>query len=709
MDKESKSLDPFVLTLNHGETFGVFDRYGDILSSVNTTQGIFFEGARHISHIDFEINGERPLLLSSTIREDNDSLTVDLANKKFELNGREVGEGTIHIKKEINIRNNAYHEEICFKNFNPFAVAFEATIEFDADFSDVFELRGFSCEQCKPDTKNNVENRTIIFSYLGRDKVKRYTEVNSSEKKCSMQDRVIHLKLNLEPYESSKTSFDANFTRDIPEKLTYLYEGGINRKTINMGELKNLVPFIHTDNGHFNHWVRRSALDLVALFSCYGSDLYPMAGVPWYNTPFGRDGMVTAFQTLFAAPFMAKNVLKYLAKNQAMEDDPMSDAEPGKIMHELRRGELSNIGALPFRKYYGATDSTFLFIWLAQLYQSRTGDNDTINQIWENIEAALDWCENFADLDDDGFYEYQKRNPRGLDNQCWKDSHDSISHKYGELAESPIAVCEIQGYAYRAFKAAAKLYARRGNDQKAGYWRDKAKELKSRFNKVFWMEDSNFLALALDKNKKLCKVRSSNAAHCLSTGIVDISKAKKLANECLKKDMFTGWGIRTLSSEEERYNPMSYHNGSIWPHDNAMIAFGLKKYGFVEHFHVLAKAMFSTASRMDLLRLPELFCGFQRVSHERPTLYPVSCSPQAWASGSVFLLIQSMLGLKVDHLHKKVSFERPALPQFLNHLSVVDLSVDGGKITFEINRINDLEATVVIKERPEGWRVSVNK
>ena len=714
MKEQAKHLDPFTMALNHGETFGVFDRQGDIVNIGKTPQGIFFEGSRHLSLLEFSVNGQKPLLLSSTIREDNDSLTVDLANRPLKYAHKEAPESSVHIKKKQSIENDSYFENVSVKNFNSFEVQLSIVIRFGADFIDVFELRGFYCDQCPAAPQSVRSKDSLAFRYVGRDGILRTSSVRISRQSDGIDVRAeensLIVEATLASMQREEFAFVVEFGREVPEDKKSLFEGELNRKSLSLENLKEDMPKVESSNSHFNHWVNRSSLDLLALMSSYGDNLYPMAGVPWYNTPFGRDGMITGMQTLLVSPFIAKNTLLFLARHQARERSDSADAEPGKILHELRKGELANIGALPFKKYYGAADSTFLFVWLAQIYFFRTGDKETLDELWPAIENALDWALESADLDGDGFYEYQKRNKKGLDNQCWKDSWDSISHEDGKLASTPLAVCEIQAYAYRAFKAAAKLYDFIDRPEEARFWKAKAKDLKRRFNERFWLEDKQFIALALDNDKRACSVFSSNPGHCLATGILEETKALKVGERLFSKDLFTGWGIRTLGENERRFNPMSYHNGAVWPHDNSLIAYGLKKTGQDQLFMELAEALYDTTMRMELLRLPELFCGFERVENESPTLYPVSCSPQSWASAVVFLLIESMLGVKIKSLEKTVYFERPCLPVWLSWITIKELDVGrGGRFSFNARRARDGEATIEILKRPKGWKVFINK
>jgi len=419
---------------------------------------------------------------------------------------------------------------------------------------------------------------------------------------------------------------------------------------------------VQSANDRFNAWFSRSLSDLNMMTIGNPEPDYPYAGVPWFSTVFGRDGIITALESLWLDSRIAKGVLEYLAVTQATSHIPDAEAEPGKIVHETREGEMAALGEVPFRRYYGSVDSTPLFIMLAGAYYERTADLALVRALWPNIERALSWIDNYGDLDGDGFVEYQRRSSKGLVQQGWKDSSDSVFHADGSLAEPPIALCEVQGYVYAAKKHAAVLARALGDSQKATSLDAEAEKLQRAFEQAFWCKDLSTYALALDSRKQPCRVRTSNAGHCLYTGVASPERAKQVAEILLGPDFYSGWGVRTVSSEEKKYNPLSYHNGSVWPHDNALLAAGLSRYGLTREASSILAAIFEASTFFELNRLPELLCGLHKRNGEGPTLYPVACSPQAWSAAAPFLLLSASLGLSLNAQQGCIELNRPSLP-----------------------------------------------
>jgi glycogen debranching enzyme len=466
-----------------------------------------------------------------------------------------------------------------------------------------------------------------------------------------------------------------------------------------MRQLTTRSASVETSNNIFNEVLCQAMADLNMLMTETPQGRYPYAGIPWYSTTFGRDGLITALQMLWVDPRVAKGVLRRLAHFQAKAVDPLADAAPGKILHEMRGGEMAALREVPFSQYYGSVDSTALFVLLAGRYFERTGDEKTLIELWPAIEAGLAWIDGPGDPDQDGFVEYQRATEKGLANQGWKDSYDAIFHADGQLAEGNIALAEVQGYVYAAKQLAARCALRLGKPDHAKKLEAEAKALADRFEKAFWCEELGTYALALDGNKRPCKVRTSNAGQVLFSGMIREDRARLVAADLMRPHFFSGWGIRTVALGEVRYNPMSYHDGSIWPHDNALIALGFARYGLKHSVAHLFKGLFDAATYMDLRRLPELFCGFRREKRRGPTLYPVACAPQAWASATAFTLLEAALGIEFDAARSEIRLRNPHLPAFLNEVMLRDLQLGDSSVDLRISRHGDDVALEVLRTR----------
>ena len=705
----STIVDPLRLIQKDGDIFGIYDRFGDMLPVGKKEQGIYYNGTRYLSHYELRINGMRPLFLSSNIDEDNLLMTVDLTNPDF-YSGTELllRRDSIHIMRSRLLSGAGLLEHIRLKNFCLEEVKLKLEIGVDSDFHDIFEVRGL--KRHKRGTLNDPEYNENGFklSYDGLDGVRRSTELGFQRRPDSMEENTFEFNIELKPGGTEDILVTARCVEGDAQQKQKEYGEALREAKQRIRSHQKTEARIETSNDNFNISIKRSLSDIDMMVTPTPSGPYPYGGIPWYCTPFGRDGIITAIECLWINPELARGVLKYLASMQATGMDRSRAAEPGKIMHEARQGEMASRFEIPFGLYYGSVDATPLFVVLAGLYWRRTGDTALIKKLWKNIEAALDWMKIYGDADADGFLEYIPH-AMGLRNQGWKDSQDSVFHRDGKLAEGPIALCEVQAYLYAAKKEATGLSRLLGKDELAASLRTEAEELKKKFNEVFWDEDLGTYVLALDGNKKPCRVVSSNAGHALFSGIADPEKALRVAESLLSEDVFSGWGIRTIGAKERRYNPMSYHNGSVWPHDNALTAYGLAAYGFTGHFNRVFGGIFDAALRSDLQRLPELFCGFHRRNGVAPTQYPIACSPQTWASGSLIFMLQASLGIYFEADKKMVIFKRPELPNFLTSVYLRNLQAGPRRsVDILISRYGE-DVTLEALRKPEDVHLLIIK
>lgn len=673
--------------MKHGDTFAVFDRHGDIQPVGLGEQGLYHEGTRFLSRMELLLPESRPLLLNSTVTEDNTLFSVDLTNPDVSVNGNvTLPRNTIRIVRSKFLWNSTCYEQLLVQNFAPHAVEVSFTIHFEADFKDIFEVRGLKRHRRGQYLTPKLDSRGVCLAYEGLDGIIRRTLIRSSPKPKEIGASKLGFVTRLRP--KGEVCFylhvicETNQRRHKPVD----YSQGLSEIRHALQNACDTRCDVLTSNEQFNNWLNRSMADLRMMITETPYGPYPYGGIPWYNTVFGRDGIITAMEVLWMNPSLAKGVLDYLAAHQATEVDPKKDAEPGKILHEVRAGEMATLGEIPFGHYYGSVDATPLFIVLAGRYYERTGDLNFIKSIWGNIERALNWINTRGDTDGDGFVEYSKKAHNGLIHQGWKDSPDSVFHADGRDATGAIALCEVQAYVYEAKLRAAKLAEALGYSERTSELTLQAGVLRRRFERAFWCEECSTYALALDGEKRPCRVRTSNAGHCLFAGIASQRHAQKTAATLLSQEMFSGWGIRTVATNEVRYNPMAYHNGSIWPHDNAMIAYGLARYGLKEHAHKILTGLFDASIFIELHRMPEVFCGFARRRGEGITLYPLSCVPQSWAAASVFMCLQACLGLSISASPPRITFHRPILPEYLQEIVIKNLSVGRATVDLILHR-----------------------
>ncbi|HEX3103783.1 MAG TPA: amylo-alpha-1,6-glucosidase [Terriglobales bacterium] len=702
---KSAPTDDRARVLKYGSMFAVFDRLGDISNEGLGEQGIFYEGTRYLSEMTLRLWSERPLLLSSTIEPNNFLFTADLTNLDVSRGDSvAIHRGTLHLLRSRFLWQGVAYEELEFVNYGMEQLSVPLTIFFTADFADIFEVRGTLRGDRGHHLKEERSHNTIVLGYEGLDNVTRRMRITCDPPPDRITGPEMRFELELNPTQPRR--FHLRMECDNGAAANHLSYPQARTRAFNEMQISaKTFPSIHSSNSRFNDWMNRSFADVQMMTIGNREHNFPYAGVPWFSTVFGRDGIITAMETLWITPWIAQGVLQFLAETQATEVDESHEAEPGKILHELRHGEMANLGEIPFARYYGSVDATPLFVMLAGEYYVRTGDKKLIQQLWPNILAAVRWMDDYGDIDGDGFVEYAPHGNKGLVQQGWKDSNDSVFHANGALAVPPIALCEVQGYVYAAKLAAAHLSSELGDEKTCRELESQASTLRRKFEEAFWCEDLGTYALALDGKKRkgqgVCRVRASNAGHCLFTGIASPEHARKTAETLLQADFFSGWGIRTLATKEARYNPLSYHNGSVWPHDNALIASGFGRYGFRNLAGKIMLALLDVSSVMELHRLPELFCGLERRIGEGPTLYPVACSPQAWAAAAPFLLIQSCLGLRIEGARNRVVFERPCLPEGIPQLSIRGLSVGAASVDLFFERQAENVRVQVLEKRGE--------
>jgi glycogen debranching enzyme len=678
----------------------LFDRHGDIVPGSGNSDGIYLHDTRFLSQLELRLNGAQLLLLSSNVQEDNAVLTVDLTNPDLmSRDGIALRGELIHVNRLKYIWQNAVYERFLVHNFDTREHFVTLGIRFGADFADLFEVRGKKRARRGQMSAERRSDASIVLRYLGLDGVERVTFLEFEPAPARLNTATAVFELSLGPGEGVRSvlriACDEGDQRASAGRQFYSSLRTARRALrVSSGRAASL----DSSNSLFNEFARRSVADLYMLLTETTVGPYPFAGIPWFSTPFGRDGILTALFALSVDPSIARGVLRFLAATQSTEFDAERDAEPGKVLHEMRDGEMARLREVPFARYYGSVDATPLFVLLLGEYFKRTGDLDTVRELWPNVQAALRWIDTYGDPDGDGFVEYQRKKADGLINQGWKDSHDAIFHQDGRLAEGPIALCEVQAYVYGAKRHAAVLALALDHSVTAATLAHEADTLREQFEAAFWCDDLSTYALALDGAKEPCRVISSNAGQALLTGIADPARARRVAETLLDPGCFSGWGVRTVARSAARYNPISYHNGSVWPHDNAIIALGFARYGLKSGVLKIFKGLFEAASYMDLRRLPELFCGFAWRRLTAPTLYPVACAPQAWASATVFALVQASLALSFEQGGDEVRFDRPVLPDFLGELHLRGVQARHGEADILLRRYGS-EVSVDITRR----------
>jgi glycogen debranching enzyme len=694
--------------LKHNDVMFVSDLAGDVPAGNDAGLGLYRSDSRFLSTFELRLNGRRPILLNHGVDRAYVA-TFQLSNPVLEPRhgGAAIPKQSLSLRRTRFVHDGV-HERIGLQNCNRHAVEVDLELRFDADFLDIFEVRGYRPERPMGTPEPPVATETgLTFGYRGRDDIRRSTEIvlqpvprlNKGTACVSIrlgpQERYVLLVDMLPLMGGGQPEADFHFDAAL-EALERTYKHWNASCTRWESDNESL------DGG----LIWRNLEDLRVLCDDRPTGLYPTAGVPWYAVPFGRDALITSIQTMALNPDLAVGSLRYLARHQGQKVDPYREEEPGKILHEMRYGELANLGQVPHTPYYGTVDATPLFLVLLVELLNWTADVDLLSELTPNVMAALRWIDEYGDLDGDGLVEYKQHGRIGVRNQGWKDSWDSLIEEHGEPAPLPAALVEVQGYVHRAKSGLARILRRQKQLAKAEKLEAEAEALRARFESAYWMPAEKFYAQALDRDKHQVASISSNPGHCLWSGIVDRERARDVTRRLMAPDMFTGWGVRTLSSRALSFNPMSYHNGSIWPHDNSIIAAGLRRYGYREEAERIAHAVLEAGMRFSDHRVPELFCGFNRDRRfgAGPGEYLVSCSPQAWGAGSLFHLLQVLAGVEVDMFENRLRID-PLDTKLYRRLRVEGMRVGDGVVDFTVECGEGVRVSV--DRKPTGLRVEL--
>lgn len=709
-----KRLQP-TLTLKDDDLFIITDTLGNISGDAsedgNTSLGLFCRDTRFLSRLELQIEGRSPVLLSSTAQK-GFALSVLCANPYVE--GRLPAE-VVGIQRDL-VLNGALFEEFAITNYSRVPIQFEMSLSFDADFADLFQIRGFTREHQgrllrqvvdTPDAMQDftalaLETGQLTLAYQGLDGAVVESRIQFSNlQPDGFKGYTAIWKLELESHETKQIGYRLQpMTSNRPASVVsppMTLRQAIAAESMEEGDWRASATKIRSDNRAFNQVIERAEQDVYLLRQSFGKGKVLAAGIPWFSTLFGRDSIIAAAQTLILDPEIARQTLYTLAHYQGKLEDDWREEQPGKILHELRLGEMARCGEVPHTPYYGTVDATPLWLLLYADYYAWTHDQETLEQLWDTALAAMDWID--RNCRQTGYLAYYLVSKRGLRNQGWKDSEDCIVYRNGELAEGAISLCEVQAYVYAAKMKLSEVARMKKRLDLSDRWQEEARSLQNRFNRDFWVEDQGYCAIALDGEGKAVDGITSNPGHCLGLGILYPDKAKSVAERLQAPDMFNGWGIRTLSSLSPAYNPMGYHIGSVWPHDNGMIAAGLRSLGRVDQALEVAQGVIDMTLQQPYQRPPELFCGYERTADNSPVRYPVACSPQAWASGTIFQFLHIMVNLAPDAPGNYLRIVDPALPESVHHLSLHNLRIGQTLVDLEFERSGNTTACRVTKKR----------
>jgi glycogen debranching enzyme len=694
-DQEQTSTTPLVLKC--GDTFLAADVCGDLLASRQEV-GLFRHGTRFLRTCNLYLEGHRLVPLSHQVAPIGNSCHIDLTNVSFSTGDEDtIEEEAIHFHRFIELEQDTLTQTFRATNFHPTALQFNLTLTIEADFCDLFEVRGFTRKRRGERLPDQQEDGGIVLRYRGLDEIERTTHVEFQPSADYVQSDRIDWLVNLQQGASLEIRITVKMSESSPEKL-------ITEPAAALWHSQRM-PTNQTDDPFFNRLLTCSVQDLMMLSTLTPHGYYPYAGIPRYCCPFGRDGLVTSLTFLPWFPQITRGTLEFLAAYQGKKVDQFTSEEPGKIMHEYRTGEMANCREIPFIPSYTGIDTNALFLMTLGAYIRWTNDLPLLEKLWSNAQAAANWMTDYGDKDGDTFLEYYATVEKKLINQGWKDSWNLITHSDGRLAHPPVALCEVQGYSYAAYQAMSYLAKRLGKNDEAIRWDRAADVLQANFVRDFWWEQEETFYMGLTEHREPCDIVTSNAGQCLWTGIVPGDLAQKVVRRLMREDMFSGWGIRTLSAQTKYYNPMSYHNGSVWPHDSALVGAGFSHYGRKEEAGRILKSLADASQYYEGSRLPELYCGFTRQDGYGPISYPASCSPQAWASNAPFILLSALLGLYPDAERQRLTLDQPMLPDWLNTLEINGIYVGAHRVHLHVIHGRDRTEIVPGRENEVDIRV----
>ncbi len=678
------------LILKQDRLFLITDSQGQITPPGRCGIGLFCDDTRVLSHYCLRFSGGPPSLLSAQVLRMYQA-QIDLAISDQALGGNSWDpKNVVHVQREL-LLDGSLVERVTLTNYLTQAIDYCVELEVGSDFADIFEVRGWRRESRGQFLTPDVGDGSITFSYRGRDGALIRTEIRFLEPPTQISQHGASWRFRLDATARHEIAWEV--LAEMPGASRAAGRGTLRERSARLdrtyGHWNATCSAWQTDVAAFNTMLARATSDLRALhLEVDGSEIIA-AGIPWYSTVFGRDSIITGLQVLPLNPAVAVETLRYLARHQGRREDAFTEEQPGKIMHELRRGEMARSGEIPHIPYFGTVDATPL--WLILLHETWrwTGDDQLVRELMPHAARALEWINHYGDLDGDGLVEYGRTSPKGLINQGWKDSGNGVPFPDGKLPRPPIALVEVQGYVYDAKLRMSVLHEALGQQERAEELRREAEQMRTAIMRSFWLEELGTFALALDGDKRPVPSITSNAGHLLWSRVPNAEQASRLADRLLDAGMFSGWGIRTLSAAHPVFNPMSYHNGSVWPHDNALVALGLGLYGYREQASRILAALYEAGVNLESSRLPELFCGMERLAGMQPVLYPVSCAPQAWAAGAVFMLLQGTLGLFAEAPAGVLHVRAPVLPGFLRDLSISGLPIGKSRVALQFRRHRD--------------------